>query len=183
MIVAGARLVGRAFVASLLGVTGCMAADSEHWSLDDFPSDEAPEFEDYPARWPVPYGLFSINLDSHPDAPRFAAALEAAIGQGPSFATYYTVVEAGCGSGCATFVAADVDTGDVVVGPVAAAGFEYQALSSLLIANPPGNLALAYGENEIPRSVYPRYYRLAEDGFELVWCWRPGVGSEAGTAC
>ncbi|MCV0396312.1 MAG: hypothetical protein K5872_03930 [Rhizobiaceae bacterium] len=184
MTAAGARIAGSFILtASLLGVASGAATESEYWSIDDFPSDQAPVFEDYPARWPVPYGLFSINFDSHPDAPRFAEALEAAIGQGPNFATYYSVVEVGCGSGCATFVAADVDTGNVVIGPVATAGFEYQALSSLLVANPPNNLAYAYPGNEIPKSVYPRYYRLTEDGFELVWCWRPDADSEGDTAC
>lgn len=187
------RVAGKRFAAffALVGLvfaaTGA-AAEGESWSIDQFPSDQAPSFQDYPARPPVPYALYSVDLQSHPEALRFAGALEAAIGQGPDFATYYVVVQIGCGSGCATVAAVNVDTGKVLIGPVAEHGVEYQAGSTLLIVNPPTELKWGYFDSddlksEIPLSIFPKYYRFTDEGFELIWCWRPDANGEGDTKC
>ena len=187
------NIAGKCFAAflALIGLgfmSGGAIAAGDSWSIDDFPSELAPAFEDYPARWPVPYALYSVDLQSHPDAPRFAEALEAAIGRAPGFATYYVVVQIGCGSGCVTVAAIDVDTGKVFIGPVAEHGVEYQAGSTLLIVNPPSELRWGYyswydRKSEIPLSIFPKYYQLTDEGFEFIWCWRPDGNGEGDTAC
>lgn len=175
-------------LAGLVFTVSGAAAESEYWSIDDFPSDQAPSFEDYPTRPPVPYELFSVDLQSHPDAPDFAAALEAAIGRAPDFAAYHVVVQIGCGSGCVTVAAVNVDTGKVFVGPVAEHGVEYEAGSALLIVNPPAELRVGFTggddlQSEIPMTIFPKYYQLTDNGFEPVWCWRPDGNGGGDTEC
>lgn len=172
-------------LAGVLTCAGGAVGQEAVWSGTELPAEEAPRFDDYPAPWPGwprHEPVAKVDLESDPRAWQFAGLLESAVGKGRNFAANYRLVEIGCGSGCATIATVNADTGDVVIGPVAVAGVDYSAVSTLLVVNPLDRLRQLYGFR-IPVSIYPHYYHFTESGFERIWCWHPGAAEVADHPC
>ncbi len=55
-----------------------------------------------------------IDVNSHPDAPKFKTLLNQSIGSRANFAGKYYIVETGCGSMCQLLIVIDVATGKVI---------------------------------------------------------------------
>lgn len=99
-----------------------------------------PRFEDYPAGGRFRGAPARPDLTSHPDAPRFAAALARGVQKGPNFAGGFTIVTWTCGRLCREFVIVDARTGVVHPGLADTPPISYRVDSRLIIIEAPAPL-------------------------------------------
>jgi hypothetical protein len=75
---------------------------------------EAPRFEDFPVPAAERFkGMPAAVRLTSPEARRYRTMIRAGARKGPNFAGHYTIVEWGCGAGCAQFEVVDARTGAV----------------------------------------------------------------------
>jgi hypothetical protein len=111
------------------------------------PAASAPEFSQYKAE-PAFTGTPAIPQMNTKNAKRFHTVIREGSAKGPNFDGHYTVVEWGCGAGCAQFSIVDAATGKVYdpLFPgvsfesaegkfVSDSGIRYQPDSSLMMIN------------------------------------------------
>lgn len=137
------------------------------WEQNDAPSapppwvpppvEARPDFADYPALDVARIVLAQIDLASHPDAPLFADALMAAVGEPVDFAGRYRIVRVACGTSCEGALAVEVRSGRVTLGPTAELGFAYRPDSRLLVANPTERVEEAFA-GPIPHWAGSRWF-------------------------
>ena len=123
-----------------------------------------PSFEDYPVRHRYRGALAAPDLTSHSDAPRFAAALERGVLEGPNFAGRFTIVTRSCGRLCREFVIVDAETGAIHPGLTDTPPFTYRLESRLLVIAAPSPLP-----GRVPcAGCSASYYVWQDDHLELI---------------
>ncbi|MDX5348567.1 MAG: hypothetical protein LPJ89_10400 [Hymenobacteraceae bacterium] len=79
----------------------------------------------------------TLQLNSHPDAPKYKTALSKGLEKGANFAGSYAIVTVGCGTACQQNYVVNVRTGQVHDKVQSKEGAFYQPESRIFIANPP----------------------------------------------
>jgi len=123
-----------------------------------------PSFEDYAVSHRYRGTPAAPDLASHPDAPRFAAALERGVLKGPNFAGRFTIVTWSCGRLCREFVIVDAETGAIHPGLTDAPPFTYHLESRLIVIEGPPPLP-----GRVPcAGCSANYYVWQDDHLELI---------------
>jgi len=136
-------------------MTGCFSL-----TVEDGVPFHSPAFTDYPAtndlrgRPPA-----TVDLASHPLAPRFRTRLREAVEKGPNFAGRFTIASWGCGSGCVQYAIVDGRNGRVFFPP------EVRFVDMMRVAEP---------EHMSYEDVLRRYFR--RDSALFIVVGRPLAG-------
>lgn len=126
---------------------------------------EAIDFSDFEVESVSTKTLGKVDYSSHEKVEVFRDGLEALIGAQANFAGKYYLYTTGCGTMCQALVAVDIESGRMVDMVSASFGAFFQESSSLLITNPKLDSVF---EEEIPEWAQSSYYRISDEGFELL---------------
>ena len=126
---------------------------------------ESNNFSDYEVMELSSNLLGNVDYSSHGNGEVFREGLQASLGEKANFAGKYYVYTTGCGTMCQALVVVDIDSGQMVDVISTSFGGCFQENSSLLITNP--NLESVF-EEEIPKWAKSYYYKISDEGFELL---------------
>lgn len=90
------------------------AKDCYPITSSDLFREDAPQFNQYPAKVEQIKTRAKVNLKSHPKARMYRTMLRNGSSKGPNFAGHYAVVGWGCGSSCFDFGVVDLQSGVVI---------------------------------------------------------------------
>lgn len=169
------------FMRTVYLVTACLALAIAVESQCFAQATDAPRFEDFPVR--VWRGrVAALNLNSHPLARKFRTTTREQIKEaGVNFAGHYTLVSAGCGTGCSISGMIDARNGNAyfpkeftgwtgIVGdydpPDGEEPWTFRADSTLLRVIGRPNIGAVGEERYGPSGIY--YYKWTNDRLRLV---------------
>lgn len=144
-----------------------------------------PDFKDFPAIEPGNDGWAKnnkpapVDFDSSPKLEDYVdkGQITYTATLGPNFADHYTLIELGCGTGCAYYMIVDTKTGklyDERIGDFAGLGTIFQIESNLVIVTPPEDIYhFCYRDPSVKYyfcndKLVSSYYVWRGDHFELI---------------
>jgi hypothetical protein len=99
-----------------------------------------PRFAEYPPGEAFTGKPAEVDVASHPSAETFQSFLRKGAAGGPNFSGHLTLVSMECGANCQGWMVVDARTGKVYDGFASSVGAQFRKDSSLVIANPPGEV-------------------------------------------